>query len=185
MAEVVVKTCSNPGCDQPGTYSCNACKTKDYCGRTCQTADWTSHKEECDGHLRKFGKANLVKALRFYRDHNWEQSHLYAQIACTKSKQRKDRRLETVEDIDGAMECNINALNHMGQYREALECAQERYTMWAMHHLRNSSTIYAELTLVKSYLINKQYEDAEDCARHAMFMINDMTDNFIPANQRT
>ena len=62
MADVAVaKRCSNPGCDQPGTNACRACKTASYCGVNCQTADWPSHKEECDGHLRKVGMANSVK----------------------------------------------------------------------------------------------------------------------------
>ena len=63
MAEVAeVKPCSNPGCDQPGTNQCSACKTTVYCCVICQTADWPKHKEECDGHLRQMGKANLAKA---------------------------------------------------------------------------------------------------------------------------
>ena len=102
MAEVVaeVKPCSNPGCDQPGTKSCSACKTTFYCCVICQTADWTKHKEECDGHLRKVGKANLEKALGFYRQQNWMQALRYGELAATKLKQLKDRRLETVQTID-------------------------------------------------------------------------------------
>ena len=55
-------TCANPGCDQPGTNRCSACKTTVYCCILCQTADWVHHKEECPGHLRKVGMANLEKA---------------------------------------------------------------------------------------------------------------------------
>ena len=68
MEEVAViepKTCSNPGCNQPGTSACSACKTTNYCGPICQTADWAHHKEECPGHLRKVGKAYLTKATAF------------------------------------------------------------------------------------------------------------------------
>ena len=101
MAEAAeVATCSNPGCDQPGTKSCSACKTTFYCCVICQTADWTKHKEECDGHLRKVGKANLEKALGFYRQQNWMQALRYGELAATKLKQLKDRRLETVQTID-------------------------------------------------------------------------------------
>ena len=185
MAEVVVKTCSNPGCDQPGTHSCNACKTKFYCGKTCQTADWTSHKEECDGHLRKFGKTILDKAERFYRGRNWVQLLRCAEIATTKLKQLKDRLLETVQDIDQAMGFKITSLQRMSRYQEAMECAKERYTLWSMNHMRNSGTIFAIFSLIQSFLNNDEYEEAERCARHAMFMIDEMTDNFIPANERT
>ena len=75
MAEV--KPCSNPGCDQPGTKSCSACKSSFYCCVSCQTADWAHHKEECDGHLRKVGKANLFKAEGFEQILNWAQTRRY------------------------------------------------------------------------------------------------------------
>ena len=186
MAEVVaeVKPCSNPGCDQPGTKSCSACKTTFYCCVICQTANWTKHKEECDGHLRKMGNANLEKAKGFERERNWMQLLRYGELAATKLKQLKDRRLETVQLINDALECKFNALIFMGRCREAKECAEERYTLWAMNQMRNSGSIYAAFSLIESCLHNKENEDAEHYACHAMFMINDMADNFIPANQR-
>ena len=185
MAEVAeVKHCSNPGCDQPGTKSCSACKTTFYCCVICQTADWTKHKEECDGHLRKVGKANLAKAESFDRESNYVQSLRFANLAATKLKQLKDRRLETVEFINDAMVCKFNALNFMGRYKEAMACAEERYTLWAMNQMRNPGSIYAAFGLIQSCLHNNEFEDAEHYARHAMFMINDMTDNFIPSDQR-
>ena len=185
MAEVEVNLCSNPGCGQPGTSSCSACKTTVYCGVNCQTADWPSHKEECDGHLRKVGKANLAKAKLFDRESKWMQALRYANIAATKLKQLKDRRLETVELIGDALLCKYNALNFMYRPREAMECIKECYTLWAMNHLRNPGSIKAALGLIQSCLHNKEYEDAEHYARHAMFMINDMADNFIPSDRRS
>ena len=179
-----VKPCSNPGCDQLGTSSCSACKTTFYCSVICQTADWTHHKEECPGHLRKVGKANFAKALAFHREQNWEQTLRYAEIAATKLKQLKDRRLETVQAISDAMRCKFDALQNLGRHREALECVKERYTLWAMNHLRNPGSMTAALALIQSCLHNKKFEDAEHYARHAYFMIAEMTDNFIPADQR-
>ena len=179
-----VKPCSNSGCDQPGTKSCSACKTTFYCCVICQTADWTKHKEECPGHLRKVGKANSAKAGGFYGERNYIQALRFANLAATKLKQLKDRRLETVQLIDDALRCKYNALNFMGRYKEAKECAEERYTLWAMNQMRNSGSIYAAFALIESCIHNKNYEDAEHYARHAMFMINDMTDNFIPADLR-
>ena len=184
MAEVEVKSCSNPGCDQPGTSSCSACKTTVYCCVACQTADWSRHKEECDGHLRKVGKAHLGKAAGFEQHRNWMQTLRYADLAATKLKQLKDRRLETVIPIDAALTCKFDALNYMARDREALKCAEERYTLWAMNHMRNPGSIEAALHLIQSCLHNKEYEDAEHYARHAMFVINDMADNFIPSDQR-
>ena len=186
MAEVVaeVKPCSNPGCDQPGTKSCSACKTTFYCCVICQTADWTKHKEECDGHLRKVGKANLDKAEGFYGERNYIQALRFANLAATKLKQLQDRRLETVEAISNALVCKFNALNFTSRYREAKECAEERYTLSAMNHMRNPNSIYAAFALIQSCMLNKEFEDAEHYARHAMFMINEMTDNFIPSDLR-
>ena len=56
--------------------------------------------------------------------------------------------------------------------------------MWAMNQMRNPGSIYAALRLIQSCLHNEEFEDAERYARHAMFMINDMADNFIPSDQR-
>ena len=179
-----VKVCSNPGCDQPGTSSCSACKTTVYCCVICQTADWSHHKEECQGHLLKVGKANLVKAQAEFRQRNFAQALRYADLAASKLKQLKDRRLETVKLIDDALRCKFDCLNFMDQQREALECIKECYTLWAMNHMRNPGSIRAALGLIQSCLHNEEYEDAEHYARHAMFMINDMTDNFIPSDQR-
>ena len=184
MAEVEVKSCSNPGCDQPGKSSCSACKTTVYCCVTCQTADWPRHKEECDGHLRKLGNANLEKAQGFYRQRNYVQALRFAELAAIKLRQLKDRLLETVLLIDSALACKYNALNFMARHREAMECAEERYTVWAMNQMRNRGSINAALPLIQSCLHNEEYEDAERYARHAMFMINDMTDNFIPSDER-
>ena len=178
-----MKPCSNPGCDQPGTSSCSACKTTFYCGVICQTADWPKHKEECHGHLRKVGMANLAKAQGFHGS-NWVQALRYAEIAATKLKQLKDRRLETVLAIDIALSTKFDALQFLDRHREAMECAKERYTLWAMNHMRNSGSIKAAFGLIRSCLHNNEYEDAEHFARHAMFMINDMTDSFIPSDER-
>jgi hypothetical protein len=43
----------------------------------------------------------------------------------------------------------------------------------------------AALMLIQSCLHNKEYEDAESYARHAYFMIAEMTDNIIPSDQRS
>ena len=185
MAEVAeVKPCSNPGCDQPGTKSCSACKTTFYCCVICQTADWSKHKEECDGHLRKVGITNLTKAKGFNRERNYVQSLRFGEIAASKLKQLNDRRLETVQLINDALGYKFDALNFMARDREAMECAEERYTLWAMNQMRNPGSINAAFALIESCIHNGEYEDAEHYARHAMFMINEMTDNFIPSDQR-
>ena len=178
------KPCSNHGCDQPGTSCCSACKTTLYCGPNCQTADWPHHKEECPGHLRKVGKANLDKAIGFHRAENWAQALRYGELAATKLKLLKDRRLETVEAISNALVSKFDAYRFMGRHREGLECIKECYTLWVMNHLRHPGSMNAALALIESCLHNKQYDDAERYARHAYFMIAEMTDNFIPSEQQ-
>ena len=184
MTEEVV-ICSNPGCDQPGTNHCSACKTTFYYCVICQSADWSHHKEECQGHLRKVGMANLVKAQGFQQQQqNYVQSLRYGELAATKLKQLKDRRLETVKLIDAALVFKFNALQRLNRHKEALQCIKECYTLWAMNHLRNPGSMSAALLLIQSCLHNGEYEDAERYARHAYFMIAEMTDNFIPVDQR-
>ena len=65
-----------------------------------------------------------------------------------------------------------------------MECAKERYTLWAMNHLRHPGSMRAALGLIESCLHNEEFEDAERYARHAYFMIAEMTDNFIPADEQ-
>ena len=184
MADLEAPACSNPGCNQPGTNKCSACKITCYCGPICQTADWSHHKEECPGHLRKVGMASLVKAQGFERQQNYLQSLRYAELAATKLKQLKGRSLETVEQINAAMMLQFHSLTRLGRYREGMECIKECYTMWAMNHLRNPGSMTAALGLIESCLHNKEFEDAERYARHAYFMIAEMTDNFIPIAQQ-
>ena len=186
MANVAeAKPCSNPGCDQPGTKNCSACSSSFYCSVICQTTNWPSHREICDGHLRKVGKAYLAKAMELSRQNNWLQMLRYGELAATKLMKLKDRRLETVQLISDALSSKLDAYGFMGRYKEAKDCAEECYTLWAMNHLRNPGSIRAALMLIQSCLSNREFEDAHNYARHAMFMINDMTDNFIPSDQRS
>ena len=156
-----METCANPGCDQPGTNKCSACKTTPYCGPICQTANWAHHKEECPGHLRKIGMAHLEKAEGFYLEHNCPQTIRHADLAATKLKQMKDR---PVEDIDEALRCKYNALAFMGRYREALECAKEWYCLWPTKHT-HPPAITASFSLIESCMFNKEYFDAALYAR--------------------
>ena len=120
METCSLATCANPGCNQPGTNKCGACNKTPYCGPICQTADWAHHKEECPGHLRKVGMANLQKARVFYQERNLVQAFRHADLAATKLKQLIDA---PEEYMDEAMSLKFNALNLTGQDKEALECA--------------------------------------------------------------
>uniref|UniRef100_A0A8C5HAF9 [histone H3]-lysine(4) N-trimethyltransferase n=1 Tax=Gouania willdenowi TaxID=441366 RepID=A0A8C5HAF9_GOUWI len=50
------QVCHNCFRQQPQLHRCAQCKFAHYCDRTCQTACWDEHKQEC-GAIRKTGKA--------------------------------------------------------------------------------------------------------------------------------
>ena len=175
-----METCACPGCDQPGTHKCSACKTKFYCGPKCQTADWPLHKEECPGLLRKVGMANLSKAQGFHTAQNWPQTLRYSDLAITKLKQLKDC---PVEIIDQALNCKFDALNMMGRYREALECAKEWYCLYLTKHT-HPPAILAGFALIESCIKNKEYFDAVHYAHTSWETITLSRDSHITDNQR-
>ena len=49
------------------------------------------------------GSSHLDKTIGFRRKRNWRQALRYGELAATKLKQLKDRRLETVEAISDVM----------------------------------------------------------------------------------
>ena len=173
-------TCANPGCDQPGTNKCSACKTTPYCGPICQTADWPHHKEECPGHLRKVGMANLAKAKGFHREQNWPQALRHADLAATKLKQLKER---PVEDIDDALKIKFNALGFMGRHKEALECAKEWYCLWPTKHT-HPPAIEASFAVIESCIFNKEFFEACLYARTQWETITLSRDSHIPDDLR-
>ena len=124
----------------------------------------------------------MVKATKFCQQQNWLEALRHAELAATKLKQLKDRRIEFVKEIGGALVCKCNVLQRLSRHRDGMECAKECYTLWAMNHIRNPGSIHAALTLIQSCLHNGEYEDAEFYARHAMSLINDTTD--IPVEEQ-
>ena len=177
---VIMTTCSNPGCDQPGTNKCSACKTTFYCSTICQTADWAHHKEECPGHLLKVGMANLEKARGFGEEKNFPKSLHHANLAATKLKQLKDR---PVEDISQALRCKFNALSMMDRHREGLECAKEWYCLWLTKHT-HPPAILAGFAVIESCIHNKEFFDAVLYARTTWETLTLSRDSHIPDNQR-
>ena len=184
MAKVVVASCACPECSEPGTSFCGSCGLVKYCSRTCQSIDWSQHKEECQGHLRKVGMAHFEKALGFDRANNWVQSLRSSELALTQLKKLHPRPLELIDIIDGAMTFKYNALNLMNRQKEALECAQERYSLWAAGYMRNSGMLYAAFALIDSLLNNHEYEQAALIAATAHEMVTCDTDNIIPEENR-
>lgn len=39
--------CAKKGCSNEGTHLCKRCQIASYCSRSCQKADWKSHKKAC------------------------------------------------------------------------------------------------------------------------------------------
>ena len=175
-----METCSNPGCDQPGTNKCSGCKTAPYCGPICQKAHWAVHKESCDGHLGKMGMTYLDKAKGFHREQNWSQALHYGDLAATMLKQLKDRPLE---DISDALSCKCVAMGFMGQHRGQLECAKEWYCLWNTKPT-DMGAIRAAFQLIESCLQNREFADAILYASTLWEIINHKHDNKIPDDQR-
>ena len=151
-----METCANPGCSEPGTNKCSACKTTPYCGPICQTEHWPTHKECCDGRLCKMGMDHLNKARGFNRENNWSQSLRHSDLALTKLKQLNDRPIEA---ISNALSLKCTALGFLGRYREQLECAKEWYCLWNTKPT-DMGAINAACALIESCIANNEYEDA-------------------------
>ena len=175
-----METCANPGCDQPGTNKCAGCKTIPYCGPICQTAHWPTHKESCDGRLRKMGMDHLNKASGFQREQNWPQMLRHSDLAATKLKQLKDRPIEAISD---ALELKCIALGFLGRFREQLESAKEWYCLWNTKPT-DMGAINAAFALIDTCMHNNEYADAYLYASTLYEIINHKYDNKIPYNIR-
>ena len=184
MADIM-ETCANPGCMEPGTNKCSACKTTLYCSIICQRANWPLHKESCPGHLRKMGMAHLQKAKGFHGvERNYEQAVRCAELALTKLKQLKDRSLAFIQILDEALETKYGALSVMGRDKEALECATERYNMWATTNMRHPGMIEAAFPLIESLLHNHEFAQAHLIAGTVHEMAMHPTNHDIPENKQ-
>ena len=173
--------CARPGCDQPGPSLCGSCRLVGYCCRTCQVEDWPRHKEvDCQGHLRKIGMSNLLKAMGFDRDNNYVQSLRCSELALVKLKQLTDRPIKALDD---ALRCKFSALNIMDRNREALECAKERYCLYLTSHT-HPPAIEASFWLIESCIHNNEFEDAELYTRTTWETITLSRDSHITDNQR-
>ena len=179
-----VATCSAPGCLEPGTSKCSSCKITPYCSVACQTIDWVHHKEECQGRLRKLGEAHCQKAKGFNRERNWTQSLHFSELALTMLKKLKARPLEVILIIDNAMGIKYNALNFIDRKKEALECAKERYSLWAAGYMRHHGMLFAAFPLIDGLINNEDYEQAHLIANTAYEMIINDTDIIIPDGLR-
>ena len=181
---MIEATCSAPGCSKPGTHKCSSCKITPYCCVACQTIDWLHHKEECQGRLRKMGEAHLEKARGFEEEYNWAQSFRFSESALKRLKKLNPRSLEVIIIIDCAMASKYNALSYMDQNKDALECAKERYSLWAAGNMRHHGMLNAAFPLIDGLMRNEEYEQAELIARTAYEMIINDTDNIIPEGKR-
>ena len=175
--------CSNPGCDQPGTNKCSACKTTPYCGPICQTTHWARHKEECEGHLLKIGNAHLAKAKGFIVASNWAQVLQFSDLALGKLNAMKKGPIEAISQ---ALAWKFIALQNLGRQEESLQSAKDKYNLWAMARgPAHPSTIDAAFFLIEGLLHNNEYEDAHFFA-HTLWEIihtNNHVDNDIPGDK--
>ena len=121
--------CSAPGCSQPGTNKCSGCKNIFYCCAKCQKADWSHHKDTCEGQLRKVGSLHLDKAKGFLFEQNWPQALMCSNITLSKMNLLNDPPVEEIAEALGVKVNALNGLNLVEQDKETLECAKEWHTM--------------------------------------------------------
>ena len=117
-----VSCCSHPHCSQPGTKSCGLCKATAYCSADCQTADWSRHKESCEGRLHKLGREYLVKAIAIK----------HCDLALTKLNSMVEKRLL---DLSVALGYKGQALRALGLHAEALEWEKDMcqdFAVWPL-----------------------------------------------------
>ena len=175
-----METCANPGCSEPGTNKCAGCKITPYCGPFCQKDHWPTHKESCNGRLRKIDMDHLNKARGFHDENNWPQLLRYSDLALMKLKQLKDRPIEAISE---ALAYKCTALGFLGRHREQLECAKEWYCLWNTKPT-DMGAIQAAFALISSCMHNKEYADAHLYASTLWEIINHKHDNKIPEDKR-
>ena len=130
------------------------------------------------------GEAHLEKARGFEEEYNWAQSFRFSESALKRLKKLNPRSLEVIIIIDCAMASKYNALSYMDQNKDALECAKERYSLWAAGNMRHHGMLNAAFPLIDGLMRNEEYEQAELIARTAYEMIINDTDNIIPKDDR-
>ena len=130
------------------------------------------------------GEAHLQKAEGFHQEQKWMQSLRFSELALTMLKKLKARPFEVIRIIDEAMTIKCNALKFIGQKKEVLECAKERYSLWAAGYMRHHGMLFAAFPLIESLLHNNEFEQAHLIASTAYGMIINDTDNIIPDGLR-
>ena len=130
------------------------------------------------------GETHLLKADGFDREQNWAQSFRFSESALTSLTKLNPRPLEVINIIDEAMRTKYNALSFMGHRKEALECAKERYSLWAAGYMRHYRMLFAAFPLIEGLIQNGEFEQAALIARTAYDMIINDVDNIIPEDKR-
>ena len=123
---------------------------------------------------------DLEKAEKFERDKNWQEVKYYSALAASKLKQLND---PPIDDISKALRFQFNALQFMGQYREALVCAREWYCLWPQRK-KNPPAVMAAFALIQSCILTNEFFDAEYYARTLFKAITSSEDNQIPEIER-
>ena len=145
--------CSASGCSQPGTNKCSGCKSVFYCSAKCQKADWSHHKDTCEGQLRKVGSLHLDKAKGFLQEQNWPQALMCSNITLAKLNLLNDRPVEDIAEALGVKVNALNGLNLVEQDQETLECAKEWHSILTTKHTSaHPSTINAGFSVIERWV---------------------------------
>ena len=134
------------------------------------------------GHLRGEARTHLEEAEECWRGYNGEQTLSFCEMAMTKLKQLNAGPVDVTDMFDDALRLKFNVLSYMGQHKEALDCARERYSLWNTTNIRNPGTsrsndedgltnlhgmLCAAFPLIESLIHNNEYVEAEPIARIA------------------
>ena len=139
---------------------------------------------QLDEALRMIGETHLEMAKGCGEGNNLPQALHCCDLALISLKKLHARPLEVIEIIDTAMGNKFNVLNLMGKKKEALACAEERYSLWACGFMRNQCMLFAAFPLIESLIHDIQFEQASLIAHTAYDMILNDTDGIIADNHR-
>ena len=123
------------------------------------------------------------KAVDFSKSRNFEQTLRFCDLALGKFNAIKKRPLD---DVSRILAIKCQTLHQLGQHAESLQCAEEKYNLWAIARgPAHPSTIDASFFLVECLQLNQKVEDAHLFA-HTIWEIihtNNHVDNDIPGEK--
>ena len=140
-------------------------------------------EEEDERHLLTVGRGLLTKAKSFYEANNYPETLRCSSLAMKFNEMNK----RSLEGISKALAIKCTALQFLCRHEESLECAVEKYKLWALERgPAHPFTIDASFFLIDCLLSTRKYDDAYHYAYTIWEVIhtNNHVDNDIPGEKR-